>query len=95
MLDIRRQILNFLNRPAETTKIGKIIKQWKDEAGCRGVIQYKYSYLTKTLTIYTTYPGYLIGKGGSIVDKYRTILKDEFREDISIQFIETELEYID
>lgn len=95
MLNIRRQILKFLNRQVEQTRIGKILKQWKDEAECRGVIQYSYSYSTNTLTIYTAFPGYLIGKGGERIDRYKERISNELRKHISIQLIETELEYID
>jgi hypothetical protein len=72
----------------------KLIKQWKDEAGCKGVIQYKYSYLTNTLTIFTPYPVYLIGEGGMLVDKYKPMFKNIRNELNSIEFVETNLKFI-
>lgn len=33
--------------------------------------------MDKTLKIYTSQPGFLIGKGGSLVDKYNKIFKQE------------------
>lgn len=56
--------------------IQKIIKQWKKEAGTNRVVQWKLC-MDKTLKIYTSQPGFLIGKGGALVDKYKEIFKQE------------------
>ena len=49
-------------------KIQKIMKKWKEESGATRVIQFKYR--SGILTIYTSQPGWLIGKAGVLSDKY-------------------------
>lgn len=56
--------------------IQKIIKQWKEEAGTDRIVQWKLC-MDKTLKIYTSQPGWLIGKGGVLIDKYNKIFKQE------------------
>lgn len=56
-------------------RIQRIIKQWKEEAGVTRVIQW--TYKDGILAIYTAQPGFLIGKGGALVDKYKEIFKQE------------------
>lgn len=56
-------------------RIQRIVKQWKEEAGVTHVIQW--TYKDGILTLYTAQPGFLIGKGGVLVDKYKEIFKQE------------------
>lgn len=53
-------------------KLTKLIKQWKDEAGVKGIIQINaYPTVKDTLTICTDRPGFMIGKGGCLIEKYK------------------------
>lgn len=67
--------------------IRKILKDWKEEAGATRVIQYRYR--NGLLTIFTSQPGWLIGKAGVLVDKYREILKKEIYDFEKLEFVET------
>lgn len=73
--------------------ICEIIKKWKEESGCGGVVQFKYSHSTGILIIYSAYPGYLIGKSGFFVDKYSKIFKNEVSEFTKVEFVETDYHY--
>lgn len=55
--------------------ICKILKQWQEESGATSPIQFKTPHATGILTIYTSQPGWLIGKAGCYVEKYEKILK--------------------
>lgn len=67
-----------------------IIKDWKDEAGIKGIIQINaLPTVRDILIICTAYPGYMIGKGGCLVDKYKRIIQKEFPNIKKIEFIET------
>lgn len=74
-------------------QIYEILKEWKKESGAKGVIQFKYSCLTGNLTIYTSYPGWLIGKAGLLVEKYRNILKEKIIGFKSLEIVETDYYY--
>ncbi len=69
-------------------KIQKILKRWKKEARTTRVIQYRYR--KGMLTVYSSQPGWLIGKGGVLVDKYREILEKEVYDFKDLEFVETE-----
>lgn len=53
-----------------------ILKEWKKEAKSTKPLQYKYK--DGVLTIYTSQPGYLIGKAGHLYNKYRERLLKNF-----------------
>ena len=74
--------------------IKEILKQWKEESGAKGVIQFKY-FIDGTLTIYSAYSGYLIGKEGHLVNKYKEILKELLHDFNSIKFEETNYHYVE
>lgn len=75
--------------------IFKILKAWKEESMMeRGVIQFKYNYSTGILVLYTTYPGWLIGKAGCHINKYTEIFKNEIYGFNSIEFIQTDYNYV-
>lgn len=70
--------------------IRNILKQWKAEAKATRVIQFRYDSSTGVLSIYTSQPGYLIGRYGNLVEKYKQILKDSVRSFTKVEFVETE-----
>ena len=73
----------------------KIIKEWKDEAGVKGIIQINaLSTVRDTLTICTDRPGFMIGKGGCLIDKYREKIQKEYPNIKKIEFVETDSWYI-
>lgn len=53
-----------------------ILREWKKEAKSTKPLQYKYK--DGILEIYTSQPGYLIGKAGWLFNKYRERLLKEF-----------------
>lgn len=67
--------------------IQKILKQWKRESGAKRVIQFMYR--DGILSIFTSEPGYMIGKAGCLVYKYEDILKKEFSDFVKVEFTET------
>ena len=67
--------------------IQKIIKQWKKEAGASRVIQWTYQH--GILTIYTSEPGYLIGKAGILYNKYGDMLRMKLPNFIHFRIVET------
>lgn len=69
----------------------KIIKEWKDEAGVKGIIQINaLSTVRDTLTICTDRPGLMIGKGGFLIDKYKEKIQKEYPNIKKIEFVETD-----
>lgn len=68
-------------------RIQKILKSWKNESGATRVIQFRYR--NGILEIFTSQPGWLIGKAGVLVDKYTEILKKELHDFKELKFIET------
>lgn len=64
-----------------------IINKWCKEAGVETPVGY-YANHQGVLEIYTDRPGYLIGKGGELYNKFAAILSDEFHQDYSIKFVE-------
>lgn len=73
-------------------KIQKILKKWKKESGVMRVIQY--TYKNGLLTIYTSQPGWLIGKKGELANKYIQIFKKEIPDFKDLTFIETEYYWV-
>lgn len=68
--------------------IQKILKDWKVESGASRVVQFRYR--EGILTIYTSQPGYLIGKAGCLVYKYEDIFKNKLRDFDKVSFVETD-----
>ena len=76
-------------------EISETIKAWKDEAGVKGIVLVSnYSEFRNKITICTDRPGYMIGKGGKLVDKYRDKLKEFNPRLESIEFVETDRWFI-
>ena len=76
-------------------EISNIIKEWKDEAGVKGIVLVGvYSSFRDTIKICTDRPGLMVGKGGKLVDKYREKLKTVNKHLEHIEFVETDSWYI-
>lgn len=82
----------------DKNRITNIIKEWKDEAGLDPrkdiVLISAHSDISEILKICTNKPGYMIGKGGCLVNKYKSIICDKFPNIKNIEFIETDFWYI-
>lgn len=59
--------------------ICKILGRWKKEASVEDALLITYDYDKKKLIIYTTRPGYLIGRGGERIKRYSELLRNELR----------------
>ena len=76
-------------------EIANIIKQWKTEAGVESIILVGvYPSFRKTIKICTDKPGYMIGRGGELINKYREKLKEINPNLENIEFIETDSWFI-
>ena len=72
-----------------------ILKNWKHESKHGGVIQYKYSYGEKKLTLFASRPGVLIGAHGRLVEKYKKILGELIWPQIrKVDLVETEPRWV-
>ena len=69
----REKEKNFLTQFMKEARVKEIAYIYKKGSG---------------FTIYTTHPGYLIGKGGILIDKYKKILKKEFSPSDDIKIID-------
>lgn len=76
-------------------EMSNIIKEWKEEAGVKGIILVgAYPEFRDTIKICTDKPGLMIGKGGELVDKYKEKLKEHNKELEHIEFVETDRWFI-
>lgn len=76
-------------------EISKIIKEWKTEAGVKGIVQVSaFPNSRKTMKICTSKPGPMIGYHGSLYNKYEALLKSICPNLENIEFIETDKYYI-
>ena len=76
-------------------EISSIFKEWKKEAGVKGVILLGvFPGLRDTIKVCTDKPGFMIEKGGSLLDKYKKKLKEYNPGLENIEFIETDSWYI-
>ena len=66
-----------------------LLKKWLNDIGCKEIIigYYRNTY-HKTMEIYSTRPGILIGKAGINVDKLKKMLSEEFHGEWKVKFIE-------
>lgn len=71
-----------------------ILREWKEESQTRGVIQFNFDFRTGQLTIYTSFPGWLIGKAGCYFDKYNKKLQEQISTFKSIKIVETDCYYV-
>lgn len=75
--------------------LSEIIKEWKDEAGVEDIILIGvYADFRDTIKICTNKPGWMIGKGGELLYKYKEKLKLVNPHLKDIEFIETDKWYI-
>ena len=65
----------------------KLIENWCKEAKYTRPVGY-FNDLHGTMTIYAEHPGYLIGRAGVHIDKFKESLKEEFYRDYEIKFVE-------
>lgn len=69
-------------------RIWRILIKWKAEIGYEWSIQFRYS--DGILTLFTPYPGVLIGYHGEIIKKYRKIFSEEMSSFKEVQFMKTD-----
>lgn len=68
--------------------VQKILKEWRNESRNPHLCLYKLD--KDTLIIYTDRPGYMIGRAGQLVDKYRKKISEaSFGTIKNVSFIET------
>ena len=70
-------------------KFDKVISLWKMEARLSEPVMYDVNYDTWEILIYTTRPGWLIGKEGCLVNKYTEVMKKEWPIFNGFRFKET------
>ena len=70
-------------------KFDKVISLWKMEACLSEPVMYDVNYDTREILIYTTRPGWLIGKAGCLVNKYTEVMKKEWPIFNGFRFKET------
>ena len=76
-------------------RISSIVKEWKEEAGVKGIILVNaFAGSRSTLQICTDRPGLMIGLHGNLVYKYEKKIKEMFPCIEKIEFIETDSWYI-
>lgn len=71
------------------------LENWKMEAGATRPIMYHVNHYKGEITICTSQPGWLIGAGGCLFDKYTKILGDKLLlKKLEIIFVETNPEIV-
>lgn len=68
--------------------ICSILENWCEEAGVKTPVGYYWNTSKKCWEIYTDRPGFLIGKAGVLVDKYKNILNKRFYCNYKIKIYE-------
>lgn len=81
-MEMRADAIEFMRKRYTT-----ILNKWCKEAGVKTPVGY-YDNHQGVLEIYTDKPGYLIGKGGELYDKFTAILSEEFHWNYQIKFVE-------
>ena len=81
--NFREECLRFMRNKEETA-----IKKWLSEMKYSEPVGCERDMSKKELKIYTTHPGWLIGKAGKGVDRLKEIWSEEFSGDWKIRFIE-------
>ena len=76
-------------------EISNIFKEWKKVAGVKGIILLGvFPELKDTINVCTDKPGFMIGKGGNLLEKYKRKLQQYNHKLKHIKFIETDSWYI-
>ncbi len=83
--EFRAEVLAYAKERDET-----LIKTWLSKTGYKdkNPIGYYISLGSKTIEIYSTRVGALIGKAGVNVDLLKKMLADEFRGEWKVKFVE-------
>lgn len=73
-----------------TNKTETLLKKWLEDIGYKRKepIGYHLSYYHRTMEIYTTRPGPLIGVAGVNVERLKKMLTDEFYGEWNVKFVE-------
>lgn len=66
----------------------RVMKKWLKEAKLKEDIHYNIDYDEKTITIYTTRPGWLIGMRGCLIEKYNSIMQEKWSSFAGFKFVE-------
>lgn len=67
----------------------KLIEEWCKEASVTSPVGYHNELGKRIITIYTDKPGYLIGRGGCLVNKFKKRLCEEFyANEYEVKFVE-------
>lgn len=82
---MREEALEFMRNKEET-----LLKTWLENIGYKRKepIGYYLSYYHRTMEIYTTRPGILIGRAGIHVEQLKKMLSDDFYGEWNVKFIE-------
>ena len=82
---MREEALEFMTNKTET-----LLKKWLENIGYKRKepIGYCLSYSHRTMEIYTTRPGILIGRAGVHVEQLKKMLSDDFYGEWNVKFIE-------
>lgn len=76
-------------------EISNIFTEWKNEAGVEGIILLGvFPEIRDTIRVCTDKPGFMIGKGGILLEKYMKRLKEYNPSLKYIKFVETDSWYI-
>lgn len=65
-----------------------ILSAWCEEAKVKTPVGYYLDYTDGIYYVYTDRPGYLIGKGGCLVNKYQQLLQTQFSAMKALKFVE-------
>lgn len=65
-----------------------LLKRWLDNIGYKEPIGYYRDIVNRTMKIYSTRIGLLIGRGGTNTDNLKEMLTDEFKGEWKVEFIE-------
>ena len=72
--------------------LAETLKEWKDESGSKTPLLFKYKYGEDQVCMYTSEPGYFIGRGGKLIQKYERILKSRIGSKTTVLLVETNRE---
>lgn len=82
-MDFRCEYLAY-----ERNRMKELIENWCKECKVTTPVGYDKNSSNATLTIYTVFPGYLIGRGGEKVNKFKEALRQEYGKPYTVKFVE-------
>ena len=71
-------------------KIERVIFHWKGDSHLQEPVMYDVNYDTKEILIYSTRPGWLIGREGELVHKYEDFMRAVWPAFKGFKFKETQ-----